>query len=291
MRGIGHPIITLKGYPLISALIAEVYTMTLIGDSESDGFKYEATRLWMVVTYNVESKGWIISLDQPISDYDMEGICLITGVSSPQVFIGHEEHLMIMKQHKLVFHNGIMHDFPLIRKLYPWWKEGEKDDTFIMSSLFNPDREAPTGSKKPHSIEAWGIRFGQRKVVYDQWDRQTALMLIRCIEDVKIGHRTYDHLRIESKGWDWSRSLQLEYMMGKIQAQQEMNGVTFDVDKAHTILSQIDEEVATIDTVVLEQIPRRVVSVGAEVSKPFKKNGTYTKQVEDWMHECEGPIH
>jgi hypothetical protein len=259
--------------------------MVLIGDSESDGFKSTATRLWMIVTCTIDTKHWFISLDQPLDSYDLESILLITGITNYRVIIGHEEHLKYMQENKIVFHNGIMHDFPLFRKLYPWWEEREKDDTFIMSSLFNPDREAPVGSKKPHSIEAWGIRFGQKKVEYDQWERQTGLMLLRCIEDVKIGHRTYDHLRIESKGWDWSRSLQLEYMMGKIQAQQEMNGVLFDVDKAQDILNQIDKEVSEIDTVVLEQIPKRIVPVGAEVAKPFKKNGEYTKQVEDWINE------
>lgn len=258
--------------------------MLLIGDSESNGLKSQASHLWMIVTFDIHTLEYILSLREPLLQYDLDGIILLTGVSNYKL-ITIEEHLdLLSTADRVVFHNGLMHDFPLFKRLYHTWQYPKSvDDTFIMSSLFNPDREAPPGSKKPHSIEAWGIRFGMKKVGYDQWDTFTALMLLRCIEDVKIGIKTYEALRIESKGWDWSRSLQLEYMMAKIQAQQEMNGVLFDTEKAYQILESIDKEVEEIDTVVIAQIPKRVVPVGAEVAKPFKKNGEYTKQVEDWI--------
>jgi hypothetical protein len=266
--------------------------MLLIGDGESDGFKYEATRLWMIVTYCVEEKHWTVSIEEGVEllQYDLDGVLLLSGISNYTVIKGYEEHLAhISKADKVVFHNGIMHDFPLFSKLCPSWKGCRSvDDTFIMSSLFNPDRLAPTGSTKPHSIEAWGMRYGRKKVKNEDWSRFTGLMLHRCIEDVIIGMRTYEALRIEAKGWDWSRSLQLEYMIAGIQAEQEMNGVLFDVEGAHRLIDLIDKEVEEIDSTLLAAIPQRVERVGAVVSKPFKINGQYTKQVEDWVYEEAG---
>ena len=42
-------------------------------------------------------------------------------------------------------------------------------------------------------------------------------------------------------------------------------------------------EIDKIDKQILAELPMRAVQVGATVSKPFKKDGTHTKMVEDWL--------
>jgi len=239
----------------------------------------------MIVTKEWKKNSFNLSLDPSIElyDYDLDGIMYLSSIAQVRRYT-HEEHLKLMSSaERIVFHNGLMHDFPLFKRMWPTWNYSSCDDTFVMSSLFNPDRPPPLGSKKPHSIEAWGLRFGMRKPEHEDWSRFTALMLHRCIEDVKICERTYEALLIESKGWDWNKSLRLEYMMASIQAQQEMNGVLFDKEKAEGLLVQIDKEMEDIEREVTMKIPPVIKPMGATVSKPFKKDGTYTKQVEDFL--------
>ena len=52
----------------------------------------------------------------------------------------------------------------------------------------------PVISRKPHSIEAWGVRFGLYKPEMEQWDVFTPEMMQRCERDVEIGYLTLKYL-------------------------------------------------------------------------------------------------
>ena len=74
-----------------------------------------------------------------------------------------------------------------------------------------------------------------------------------------------------------------KYEIARIHAIQEANGVGFDLPKAVSLHAKIAAEIATIEAIVTTQIPKRVVQVGSTVEKPFKKDGTLTKKVQEWL--------
>jgi hypothetical protein len=184
---------------------------------------------------------------------------------------------------KLVYHNGLNFDVPAIQKLNPWWTYKDFDDTFIMSSLFNPDRKKPKGCKGAHSIDAYGARFKLPKPKHEDWSRFTPEMLHRCIEDVKIGYRTYKLLQKERAAFDWEQSLRLEYAVARYHAKQEMNGVPFNEVEANKLLATINDQMLRLEADIKKGIPDKCKQYLGTVKSPFKKDGTYTKNTVDWF--------
>ncbi len=235
---------------------------TLVCDLEADGLRYEATRIWCIAAVDVDT--------EEVYQFGPDQI---------------EQGLKLLQQaDKIVFHNGIMYDFRVIKKLYPWWTYKSTDDTFILSALFNPDR------KDGHSIDAWGQRFGRPKPKHDDWSRFTPDMLHRCTEDAQIGLLTYRYLQQKRKEWDWELAIRLEYKIAEIQAQQEENGVYFNKRAAIDLWIKIVKELQAINKELLSRLPQRTVQVGSEVKKPFKKDGSYAVATVTWWADTPGSL-
>lgn len=62
----------------------------------------------------------------------------------------------------------------------------------------------------------------------------------------------------------------------------EQNGFPLDVDEANRQIAALQERVDWVDRAVLPFIPPKPKQKGTVVTKIFKMNGDYTKQVEDW---------
>ena len=140
---------------------------TFVIDTESDGLLREATRFWVAVSLNFATGDEFIFVD-PKHD-----------------FIDHLE-----KAECVIMHNALGHDRPLIQKLLNYEIPKEKIiDTLVLSKFNNPDRRVPsgwTGTPKPHSVEAWGMRFGIPKPKHEDWSQYSDEMLHRCREDTRI---------------------------------------------------------------------------------------------------------
>ena len=169
-------------------------------------------------------------------------------------------------------------------RLYPWFKCPDYDDTFILSSLFNPDRPKPPGCSGSHGLEAWGVRFGVPKPKHEDWTNFSEDMLHRCREDVKINVLTYRYLYEKRTSWDWELAIKIEYTVANIQRQQEDNGVLFDKRKAIDLWIKIVKELHQIDARLLKQLPLRC-EAGTEVKKPFLKNGNYAKNTVSYWRD------
>lgn len=156
----------------------EITDKTWVGDLESNGFLNEATVIWCGVFKNIIT-GEIRVFD---INTDLEG-------ELPKFLDGADT---------LIFHNGINFDRELLLKIINYNLDRSKIiDTLILSKLLNPDRKVPggwTGLHKPHSIEAWGLRFGIPKPINEKWDNYTPHMLHRCKEDVEICERVFHYL-------------------------------------------------------------------------------------------------
>ncbi len=261
--------------------------VTWIGDLESDGLKYECTKIHCIVNYCTDTHEWHISV--PGRWIDRVSKFITTNFNDDdmvQLYPNHMRHLMVMEEVHLVYHNGINFDFPAIEKLNNWWSRPDKiDDTFILSSLFQPDRVTPKGCKGPHSIDAYGTRFKVKKPEYEQWAVFDLEMLHRCIEDVKIGVKTYELLQKERSEWDWEKAIRLEYAVARYHAQQELNGCPFDKELAVKTLGLIQEELTQLDKYLLNIIPRTCKSpYTVPINKPFLMSGLHSANTIKWFN-------
>lgn len=160
--------------------------MTLIIDSESNGYKFEADTIWCIGAYDTDKRelfgGLVVQYPKKYYKYNGKDIRVY---DIPTIL------KIIMNADKVVGHNILQHDYPLINKLYPWFNlhvPEQVEDTFIMSSLFSPDREGG------HSLESWGLRLGYPKGEYEQFDEFTFDMFDYCLRDVLLGTRVYNKL-------------------------------------------------------------------------------------------------
>ena len=161
--------------------------MKLVFDVEANGLLYEATKMWCLVSKDIETKKEYALAEE---SYTNTARFVIPWLNEAETLIGH----------------GILsYDFPLLKKLYGWepHKDQEIIDTLVWSRLLNPDRPSPPGykGKARHSVEAWAIRLGHApKIQNEVWDRWTTVILDRCRSDVSIQEQIYYALLKEKNG-------------------------------------------------------------------------------------------
>lgn len=253
------------------------------GDLEADGLLDYATRVWCGVFKNSETKEIKKFLPHQIEDM--------------LKFLDTTE--------RLVIHNGISYDLPLLEKLYGYVYPGEIVDTLIISRLNNPKRFSPPhcpNKKNPHSIEAWGYRVGRGKVEHEDWSKFSEEMLHRCTEDVEILELTYYELMKEGEIYNWDHAYKLTFQLFKILRKQEQYGWLVDKEYINRNINLLTKWMRWITTAVDSHIPNILViqetKKGDEysyVKKPFLKSGKLNNNVCNWMasvgyHNIRGPF-
>lgn len=169
--------------------------MFLIGDTESDGLLSSATNIWCASFYDTEK-------DITFRFYPLEDFGYLKGPANVRDFyiesvIEFLCNRIIQNNFYLVGHNFITHDVPLFEKIYGLMLPKEKIiDTLILSKMFFPDIK---GHKQPHSLEAWGERFGIEKPYHEDWTRFSPEMLNRNTIDTEINVMLFKEL--QSKGF------------------------------------------------------------------------------------------
>jgi len=225
----------------------------LIFDLEGNELRERITTIWCItITNGTETKHYgPTEIEQAVRELDGKWICA---------------------------HNAINYDIPVLKQFYPWFNPSKVDDTFILSSLFEPDRLG-------HGLESWGNQFGVPKPEHNDWSAYTPAMRVRNMVDVEINSLVWDHLNKErTSGWDWERSIELEYATAYVHVKQEKNGVGFNRRAAIDLKEKIEAELQELTDYILPRIPRVIKPQGAPVTKPFKIDGTYTKMVLDWLN-------
>jgi DNA polymerase-1 len=230
--------------------------LPLIFDLEADGLLDTITRIWCVTIQEGES----------VIHYGPDKI---------------EEAVRRLHDRHIIGHNIIAYDIPAIVKFFPWFEPSAMDDTFILSSLFEPDRLG-------HGLVSWGKQFGIPKVEHEDWTQYSSEMRQRNIVDVQITDKVFNHLQLErNSGWDWEEAIELEYAIAKVHAKQEANGVYFDRRAAIDLKEHLDSEIENLSQKIVKEIPRILSAQGEPVSKPFKKDGTYSRQVIEWYEDTQ----
>lgn len=239
--------------------------MQLVFDIETNGLLPDVDTLHVCCTYDLDTEEEWYSTD-------------------PQAIVAH-----LSAATHLIGHNIIDYDLPVLEKL-TGFKPNENTritDTLILSRLENPDRLRPIKMSEdgvkagPHSLAAWGYRVGVGKPEHEDWSVYSEDMLHRCREDVRINARILPLLIEETK--DFGESIRLEHEVQRIISEQERTGVYFDSDRARGYVDELGRRVQVIDQQLDGRLLRKCRQVGATVSKPFKKDGTLSKMVMDWL--------
>lgn len=185
---------------------------------------------------------------------------------------------------KIVCHNGIDFDFPVLKKLWNVSVDQDKViDTLVLSRLLKVQRE------EGHSLEAWGTTLGFPKLEFSKWDELTAEMILYCQRDCEVNAKLYNYL------WDrwfckpeWEMPVKIEMKQAWICARLHTDGFPFNYDEALKLKKELEEELSRLlDQMQKDFPPKEKITVLKTKIKtemiPFNPNSP--QQVIDRLHE------
>ena len=156
--------------------------MQLVFDIETDGLN--PTVIWCIVA--IDDKGKLYNYPEDKID---EGIELLKNAD------------------KIIGHNIIGFDIPIIKKMYPWFNpQGEIVDTLVLSRLYHPNmieidkrrnwKHMPLQLYGRHSLESYGYRLGEYKGNFGKdtdWSTWSQEMEDYCVQDVAVTQKLCNH--------------------------------------------------------------------------------------------------
>lgn len=256
----------------------------IILDLETDGLYNECTKIHCAVAYNTDTNEF--------HEFTPSNIDTLPSF------------LSTVKT--LSCHNGIGFDLKVLKKIYNFEYKGKYVDTLLVSRILWPDLEPAAyrddataklvTSRYPHSVEAWGIRFGISKPEHEDWSTFTPEMLHRCKEDCKIQTQLYLHIQKhikESTARDsriankWDKIIAMEQKVWATMEASADRGWQFDLQLAYQLIDELSLKLTHIEDELMPVLPKRTVRVtknGDGSTQAFKKDGTLTKAADDWFN-------
>ena len=164
---------------------------TVIIDLETNGLLKNTSAIHCIAIHFVEENETISYNDQQLSN---------PVVRAAQY---------IEQADRIIGHNIIGFDLPIIKKIYPWFDpQGEIIDTLVLSRLYHPNmmeidkrRNVPRMPMQlygRHSLEAYGYRLGEYKGDFGKtsdWKEWSQEMQDYCIQDVNVTTKLCEHFR------------------------------------------------------------------------------------------------
>ena len=192
-----------------------------------------------------------------------------------------EGYAMLAAANKLIGHNVIGYDIPVIERIAGIdLSEKKVVDTLGLSRLFKPTREGN------HGLEGWGYRLGFKKGDFgqqeDAWEDYSPEMLEYCKNDVLLNTKVYEALKVESRGFT-PQSVQIEHAVAWIVDQQRTNGFVLDVQKVmglmamfETKLHDLEAEVQTVftPTITTQVLTPQLTKAGAIAKTAKDQHGS-----------------
>ena len=161
----------------------------LVFDLETDGLLNNVTTIHCIVIHNTEDNTTHVYNDEGDTEPIIRGITYL------------------QDSDRIVGHNIIGYDIPVIRKLYPFFEtEAEVVDTLLLSRLYHPNmmeldkrhnwKHMPLKLYGRHSLESYGYRLGEYKGEFGKttdWKDWSQEMQDYCIQDVVVTRKLCDH--------------------------------------------------------------------------------------------------
>ena len=169
--------------------------MIITVDTEGNNLRPEADKMWCACA--IDDDGCMYRFyDGPEIENQYQDYPLIIDQSLEKLLI------LLDEADEICMHNGIDYDKWLINKIFGYEIPLNKIiDTLVLSRHLDPQRKSPdgwTGKPAPHSVEAWGMRFGVHKKEHEDWSQFSPEMLIRCESDVIIQQKILKYLLEEA---------------------------------------------------------------------------------------------
>lgn len=197
------------------------------------------------------------------------------------------------KIRKVVVHNGIEFDLPVLRSLQGVkFPEDFVEDTLVISRLLEYTLEGG------HSLEAWGGRLKCKKTGLDitDWSKLTPDMLLRCRGDAQLTKLLYFHLLTKAKidykdafKWAWK----IEHKIAHICRRMKEDGFKYDKSTADSLRQEVQLQVDAIDKKLEEAFPPKVEEIQLKtkikrVVTPF--NPASPKQIVERLSQYWSPV-
>ena len=222
---------------------------TLWFDCEADGLLDTATIIHCLVT--IDEKGGVTSYVGP----------------------GVKEGIVALSQAgRIVAHNAIGYDLPLIKKLHgvDLHRSTEVFDTLVMSRLCWPDikeddfgnlRKRPEFPKKmigSHSLAAWGHRLGEKKGDSPSWKLFSQEMLEYCIQDVKVLKKLFTQIMSKAPS---GPACKMEHKFAWLMHQQQEHGFLFNGVAADELHTKLQGRKYELEELVKSAFPPKVIQL------------------------------
>lgn len=250
----------------------------LFFDIETDGLYDTVSQCWVISIKNMDT-----GINEAYYDTNVGHTTLRAGTITDAL-------ARLGRAKQVIGHNIIGYDLPVLRKLFGWTlpKETKVTDTLILSRLFEPDRV------NGHSLRSWGERLGFPKGDYDDWEGGlTEAMVTYCLRDVDVTEALYGALKKEIKGQRWGESIEIEHQVATVIAEQECNGVLFDLDLAEKTLATLQRRVDKIDSSIKPLLPLSCEATGTYIN-PYTGLGKVSvrasKVIGDKCVHLRGPF-
>lgn len=221
---------------------------TLIADIETNGLLHELHTCHCLAVGSVDLDDIVVYADQPNYPPITEGLA------------------RLREADRVVFHNGVMFDYPALEMLYgrdliP--KREKVFDTLILSRLLNP-----IGGS--HSLASWGERLGFPKGDHTDWSQFSEEMATYCKQDVAVTQRVYAELMKKCLP-DFNVALKLEHDFAYVIGMQEQHGFRLNVEAAQNLATELRQEMGDIE-VELQKVfpPKTIKRVSEKTGKPLK---------------------
>ena len=242
-------------------------------DIEADDLLRGCKRMWVLVTYNLETGemkeflegdfGWKELFDQAT---------LVVG------------------------HNILGYDVFVLKKLfdYDFPEKCNMHDTLIMSQILNYRRFGHKG----HSLEAWGEHLGNAKIDFHDFSQYSEEMLKYCKQDVKLNVEVYEHLieefrSLKEKEPRIAPYMRAEHYVAKWATEAQMKGWPFDIKAAKELFQTLEEQKQLIHdklydrlgmkAVIVDRVPNADPPKGVMKEPKWIKNGEYNSHTAKWF--------
>lgn len=194
----------------------------------------------------------------------------------------------------IVIHNGIDYDYPVLRKVYPWFKlkniRARLMDTLVIAGMlwahmYEVDGALVAKDKLPadlrgsHKLKAWGYRLGCHKGEYTGgWAKWSPEMQRYCEQDTLTLWALADHIawriqrqnaedNVSGEGDITAESIETELELAWYLMRQEHNGWPFNMEKAHKLYASLSAK--------REELTQELKKVIRPWLKPSKYKGEY----------------
>jgi len=159
----------------------------------------------------------------------------------------------IKKFDKVVAHNGIGFDFPVLARLWGLHLNFDQIvDTYVMSMLFNPAIE------KGHSLKVWGQRLALHKTEYEGgFDQLSDEMVDYCAQDVRVAAKLYKYLVDAMQDFS-EQSIRDEHRMKIVADRVSRTGFRLDREKTTALYNRLMQEQDQIAVDCASLFPPRI---------------------------------